>query len=84
MEVVAEARLGFPPDDLHIPSALNMLAEFYRNTRRPARAAELYQEVGPARRGVGGIGECWRDPAKRVCCHVRATQVRDNGPLPSS
>ncbi|GBG00220.1 hypothetical protein Rsub_12705 [Raphidocelis subcapitata] len=42
---LAEARKGFPPEDLHIPSALNMLAEFYRNTRRFGEAAALYQEA---------------------------------------
>jgi hypothetical protein len=44
-EALAEARLGFPPSDLHIPSALNMLAEFYRNTKKFDQAAALYQEV---------------------------------------
>ncbi|KAI8464610.1 MAG: hypothetical protein J3K34DRAFT_526045 [Monoraphidium minutum] len=42
---LSEARKGFPPDDLHIPSALNMLAEFYRNTRRHEEAAALYKEA---------------------------------------
>jgi hypothetical protein len=52
-EAVAEARLGFPPGDPHIPSALHYLAELYRNTRRYAEAQPLYEEV----RGVRAC--CW-------------------------
>jgi hypothetical protein len=44
-EAVDEARLGFPPGDPHIPSALHYLAELYRNTRHYDEAQPLYEEV---------------------------------------
>lgn len=45
IEALQEAVAGFPPDDPHIPSAKNNLAEFYRNIKRYDDAERLYKEV---------------------------------------
>jgi hypothetical protein len=67
-EAVAEARLGFPPGDPHIPSALHYLAELYRNTRRYEEAQPLYEEV----RGDAACGDGWGgtkvDRGEGCCC----------------
>ncbi|EFJ45058.1 kinesin-like protein with TPR domain [Volvox carteri f. nagariensis] len=44
-EAVAEAQLGFEPQDPHIASAKNNLAEFLRNTGRWDEAEALYKEA---------------------------------------
>jgi len=69
--VLAEARLGFPPQDVHVPSAINMLAEFYRNTKQFDAAAALYQEV---RRMRGGAWVFFG-----ACCDEQRWMQRDDG-----
>ncbi|GIL87260.1 hypothetical protein Vretimale_1777 [Volvox reticuliferus] len=44
-EAVAEAQLGFEPNDPHIASAKNNLAEFLRNTGRWDEAEALYKDA---------------------------------------
>jgi tetratricopeptide (TPR) repeat protein len=44
-EAIEEAKLGFPSNDPHIPSALHYLAEFYRNMGRLDEAEPLYRQV---------------------------------------
>ncbi len=45
LEALAEAKLGFDAKDPHIASAMNNLAEFYRNTSQFDKALDLYQQV---------------------------------------
>jgi hypothetical protein len=78
-EAVAEARLGFPPGDPHIPSALHYLAELYRNTRRYNEAQPLYEEVRASRAVRGCCGDrCnwWGEPqrwAAFICISLNLT-----------
>lgn len=65
MQAVEKAREGFGPDDPHMASACNNLAEFYRLRRQYDKAEPLYTQVGEwtglGVPGAGGVGVHWSD-----------------------
>lgn len=69
LKALEEARAGFGERDLHVPAAMQNLAELYRITRKPQLAEPLYKDVsarGPSRRTDRPLGLSRPDQARNA------------------
>lgn len=71
LRALEAARAGFGPEDAHVASACNNLAEFYRLRRQFDKAEPLYREVG-CKRSAGPAWMLLQATAGRVARRWRA------------